>query len=196
MSWFDGAQGPRSGGISFLNETTRYRGKIFGLTATNGMRGSDSQARPPYSLLYGRAYFVMSTISFYCVICGAALEAPVDSRYDLTSCSSCSRHVPVPRPVSPVGNFTRFEAVLPSSILELSLTFECHACHSRLQTDARQEGRSIVCPTCSESTAIPRWSTVPLWRSEETEAKAGVVTPRLSAEEIEFLRGEVSGEAV
>ena len=149
----------------------------------------------------------MPTISFYCVICGTALEAPCDSQYDLAKCHSCSRHVPVPRPASLVGNHTRFQAVFPPAVLELSVTFLCGECGSRLRADARREGRKIDCPICSKETEIPRWSTVPSWSAWEAGEKSRVVPARpprpprppirteaaaLSAEEIEFLRGEAS----
>lgn len=147
----------------------------------------------------------MSTIRFYCVICGAALAAPADSHYDLTKCHACARHVPVPRPVNLLGDFTRYQAVFPASVLELSVTFNCGECGSRLRADARREGRKIICPICSGTTDVPRWSTVPMWRPQEAAEKARGGASRLrghagaatlSAEEIAFLRGGASGEAV
>jgi DNA-directed RNA polymerase subunit RPC12/RpoP len=138
----------------------------------------------------------MSTINFYCVSCGTALQMPSDSLHDLVECHACARYVPVPRPVDLRGRFTNCQTVLPSRVLELTVTFDCTECGSRLRTDARWEGRGIRCPDCDSTTSVPRWSTVPSWPSTRggrgalprppIETKAAV----LSAEEIEFLRGE------
>lgn len=138
----------------------------------------------------------MSTIKFYCVICGTALEMPSDSLHDLVECYACAHYVPVPRPANLRGKFTNCQTVLPSKVLELTVTFDCTECGSRLRTDARWEGRQIRCPDCEKSTSVPRWSTVPSWPSTRRmpvplmapaiDAKAAV----LSAEEIEFLRGD------
>jgi hypothetical protein len=147
----------------------------------------------------------MSTIRFFCVICGTALQASADSHYDLATCHSCTRYIPVPRPVSLPGKFTRYQPVLPPKVLELSVTFQCEACGSRLRADARREGRQIVCPVCAGTTAVPRWSNVPGWSPAAVSEKVRVEAPRppartnaatLSIEEINFLRGEASGEAV
>jgi DNA-directed RNA polymerase subunit RPC12/RpoP len=144
----------------------------------------------------------MHTISFFCVICGCALQASSDSQHDLVECHSCFRFVPVPRPVSLRGKFARCQSVLPPEVLELSVTFECTACSSRLCTDARWEGRKIGCPDCGETTRIPRWSTLPSWPQESgNEERPRVPVPQpsidtnaavLSSEEIEFLRGAAS----
>ena len=140
----------------------------------------------------------MSTISFYCVICGTALQAPSDTLHDLVECHSCSRYVPVPRPVDVRGKFTNCQCVLPPKVLELSVTFQCTECGSRLRTDARWEGREIRCPDCEKTTAIPRWSTVPNWprasgaREFAPRPPVDLKAATLSAAEIDFLRGEIS----
>jgi DNA-directed RNA polymerase subunit RPC12/RpoP len=144
----------------------------------------------------------MSTIRFYCVICGTALEASADSHHDLLECHACTRHVPVPRPVGLMGKFTKCQSVLPPRVLEITVTFQCMACESRLRTDARWEGRQISCPDCGGTTEVPRWSTVPSWpRSPEALARARVpaMPPPVRAKasvlsdaEIDFLRGEAS----
>jgi len=146
----------------------------------------------------------MPTLSFYCVICGTSLESSSDSQYDLLKCHGCSRHVPVPRPVGLVGKFTNCQSVLPPRVLELTVTFQCTKCESRLRTDARWEGRRISCPDCGGTTEIPRWSTVPSWpRSPAARDKARVPAlppplrakpATLSVEEIDFLRGEASSK--
>jgi hypothetical protein len=91
--------------------------------------------------------------------------------------------------------------VLPPEVLELSVTFACAVCHSRIRTDARWEGREIDCPDCGEATRIPRWSMVPSWPRTSREEAAREPAPQLpidmnaaalSIEEIEFLRGAAS----
>lgn len=140
----------------------------------------------------------MPTISFYCVICGTSLEASSDSQFDLIECHACTRYVPVPRPANLKGNFTKCQSVLPRRVLELSVTFHCMACDSRLRTDARWEGRRIACPDCGGKTEVPRWSTVPSWPSPpelpmpEKRRPIRMEAAVLSREEIEFLRGEGS----
>ena len=138
----------------------------------------------------------MPTISFYCVICGTALQAPSDSLHDLVECHACLRYVPVPRPAAVRGRFTNCQAVLPPKVLELTVTFDCTECGSRLRTDARWEGRRIGCPDCEKITDVPRWSTLPSWPSAPAVRELAPRPPidlkaaMLSMEEIEFLRGE------
>ena len=147
----------------------------------------------------------MSTIRFFCVICGTSLQASADSQYDLATCHSCTRYIPVPRPVNLPGKFTRFQPVLPPKVLELSVTFQCEACGSRLRADARREGRQISCPVCAGTTTVPRWSNVPRWTPSPVSENVRVEVPRppiltdaatLSLDEINFLRGGTSGETV
>jgi DNA-directed RNA polymerase subunit RPC12/RpoP len=97
------------------------------------------------------------------------------------------------------------QSVFPSRVLELSVTFECTVCSSRLRTDARWEGREIGCPDCGKKTVVPQWSTVPNWpRSAPVDGKGRAQAPRppvevkaavLSPEEIEFLRGPVAKDS-
>jgi DNA-directed RNA polymerase subunit RPC12/RpoP len=146
----------------------------------------------------------MSSIRFYCVLCGTALHAAADSQHDLTKCHACSRVVPVPRAATLVGNFAGCQPVFPPRVLELSVTFQCTECSARLRTDARWEGREIVCQECGDNTVVPRWSTVPNWAPvTETGARMRGAVARppievkaavLSPEEIEFLRGAPTPE--
>lgn len=144
---------------------------------------------------------VTPPLRFFCVICGTALETSADSHHDLLECHSCTCCVPVPRPASLMGRFLNCQPVLPSRVLELSVTFHCTACQSRLRTDARLEGREITCPDCGHETGVPRWSTVPSWLPPAVAEKPRARTPPpriraeaavLSAAEIEFLRGPAS----
>src|SRR4051812_7247759 len=101
--------------------TTRYGGEIFTLTATNGVTPCVKSSS--LDTFFPRVHS-MPTISFYCVICGTALQAPSDSLHDLMECHACTRYVPVPRPATVRGKFTSFQAVFPPKVLELSVTFD------------------------------------------------------------------------
>lgn len=139
----------------------------------------------------------MPTIRFFCVICGTALSAPADSPKNLVECTNCSRTVPVPRPVGLTGRLTRCAPVFPPDVLELEVKFLCSLCNNRLRVDARWEGRSVVCPVCSEKTKVPRWSTGFRWAGVNHETDnpavrhasdaADATEHRLSADEIAFL---------
>lgn len=135
----------------------------------------------------------MSTVQFFCVLCGTALQSPGDALYDLIQCRVCCRHVPVPRPLSGPGNLSSYPPVLPTEVLELLLTFQCTSCGSVIQSDARFEGREATCPCCEAKTAIPRWSLRPsqapqIRRSAQPAKTDSMRLPSLTVEEIEFLR--------
>jgi DNA-directed RNA polymerase subunit RPC12/RpoP len=137
----------------------------------------------------------MPTIRFFCVICGTTLTAPADSPKNIVECPSCSRCVPVPRPVGLTGRLTRCAPVFPPDVLELEVKFLCAFCNNRLRADARWEGRSVICPVCSEKTGVPRWSAGFRWSgvNHETDtpdvraASTPATAPRLSEDEIAFL---------
>ena len=134
----------------------------------------------------------MSSIRFFCVICGTALHASPESQGDVTECSSCARQVPVPRLVNLPGRATGCLPAFPPEVLELAVKFLCTHCGRRLRVDARWEGREIVCPVCNGKTAVPRWSRAPT--SGETPVRAtrapvDLNAATLSIEEIDFLRG-------
>jgi DNA-directed RNA polymerase subunit RPC12/RpoP len=141
----------------------------------------------------------MSTVPFYCVLCGAALQISSDSRYDLVKCACCSRYVPAPRLMDGPAN-SAYPPVFPPGVLELLVKFECTACGSVLHADARCEGRDARCPSCRARTGIPRWSNAPGWpfpadadeqtRTRPPQAPDRAAVPALSVEEIDFLRGE------
>src|SRR5882724_8301334 len=105
--------------MDFRAETTRYGGKVFSLTTTNGLPASRSRA-PRKVLFLGavRSFHAMSTVHFFCVLCGTALQISSGSRQDLIKCSCCSRHVPVPRRADIEGDFTSYQPVFPPEVLE------------------------------------------------------------------------------
>jgi hypothetical protein len=98
----------------------------------------------------------------------------------------------VPKPANLPAGADGYGPVFPPGVLELSVKFLCTSCQGPLRADARWEGRSVICPVCSDKTTVPRWSGVARWpRSSDAEmrvpktAAPGVV--KLSADEIEFL---------
>ena len=135
-------------------------------------------------------FSTMSTVHFFCVLCGNALQTSADSRYDLLKCTCCSRHVPVPRPVNGPGNASNYPPVFPPDVLGLLVKFKCTTCGGVLHADARYEGHAVVCSTCNAHTAVPRWSNTPAWTLPVARASA----PALSEEEIDFLRGGETGK--
>jgi len=141
----------------------------------------------------------MSTVHFYCVLCGSALETSSDSRHDLLKCHACSRNVPIPRRTNGAGDFKSYPHVFPPEVLELLVKFPCAVCGTALYADARCEGREVVCSSCGVRTGIPRWSNSPdeprfaeagaIARMRSANSPARAEAPMLSAEEIDFLRG-------
>ena len=147
------------------------------------------------------SFYVMSTVHFYCVLCGSALQTSADSRYELLKCPCCSRYVPVPRPVNGPGNTASYPPVFPPDVLGLLVKFQCGACQAVLHADARYEGHAVVCSSCGAHAAVPRWSNTPSWPlpllSDESRQRASrrAAAPTLSVEEIDFLRGTDSGKS-
>ncbi len=139
----------------------------------------------------------MPTIRFFCVICGTALHAPSDSPKNIVECPSCSRSVPVPGPVGLTSRLSHCPPVFPPEVLDLEVKFLCSSCNHRLRADARWEGRSVVCPVCSEKIGVPRWSAGLRWADMGDEAETppvrkasatgGAAALKLSEDEIAFL---------
>lgn len=117
----------------------------------------------------------MSSIPFYCAICGSVLMASDTGPRQLIECEHCQHVVPAPALLdfsSDSGSVTR---VLPRGVLSLDLKFLCSSCKSTLEIDARCEGLEVECPECRQSTVVPRWS-------RETHAAVSLTTA-----EIDFL---------
>jgi hypothetical protein len=86
-------------------------------------------------------------------------------------------------------------------VLDLEVKFLCGFCNNRLRADARWEGRSVICPVCSEKTGVPRWSAGFRWSgvNHETDtpdvrpaSTPGATAPRLSEDEIAFLTDQAT----
>ena len=146
----------------------------------------------------------MTTIRFFCIICGTVLEGATDSRADVMICKSCAHHVPVPRLADIPCGKDGCGPVFPPGVLELSVKFLCASCQTPLRADARWEGRTFTCPVCSDKVMVPQWSRVARW-PQSSDAESGVPKPmtpevvKLSADEIEFLSATAvskSGENV
>jgi hypothetical protein len=126
----------------------------------------------------------MSSVSFYCVICGHGLSAPAAYAGSVYQCSGCSSSVPVPG--FPGRSGLTCLPAFPTGILALDVTFPCPGCAARLVVDARWEGHEVDCPRCQVAVVVPQCSgreTAPA----PAPAGSGV---RLTAEEIGFLSGE------
>jgi hypothetical protein len=144
-------------------------------------------------------FSLMSTVHFYCVHCGSALQTAAESRYDLVKCGVCARFVPVPRPVNGPGKFASYPHVFPPEVLGLLVKFKCEACQCVLHADARYEGQAVICTGCGAHAPVPRWSSTPGWplprdaadqaRQAAAQRPGRVGAPVLSVDEIEFLRG-------
>src|SRR5215212_2137360 len=98
----------------------------------------------------------MSSVSFYCAVCGEALKAPASHAGSVTACSRCSRSVPVPG--FPAQSGFGFPPVYPPEILSMDVTFACRGCKTHLVVDARWEGHEVDCPRCDCGITVPLWS--------------------------------------
>src|SRR5262245_38158370 len=119
----------------------------------------------------------MSTIRFFCVICGTALEGKASAHGDVVECHACARQVPVPGLVKMPGGTVECAPVFPPDVLALEVKFLCTSGRSPLRADARWEGRKVVCPVCKDSTQIPRWSQA----SRNSQESAGAKRKNISA---------------
>jgi len=120
------------------------------------------------------------------------MKASTEGAEDLTECPNCARVVPVPKRTSLSGTFAGCAPSFPHDVLDLEVKFLCASCKNRLRADARWEGRSIVCPICSEKTRVPKWSDVSRWPAAPAGAKAASdpgdsAAVTLSPDEIAFL---------
>jgi DNA-directed RNA polymerase subunit RPC12/RpoP len=132
----------------------------------------------------------MSSISFYCAVCGQALIAEPSFAGEVMECARCRRWVPVPGYPRSRG-VSGCAAVYPPEILRIDVVFPCQGCNARLEVDGRLEGRELVCPRCHAAVRAPLWSRSP------TTAAADARTPKkappaLTPEEIEFLSSDDS----
>jgi len=98
----------------------------------------------------------MSTVQFYCAICGAPNSHGADVARPLVQCAKCHHVVPAPDPVS----FFEDEPlrVLPPGVFALEVVFGCDGCGCRMKIDARAEGRTVPCARCARETMVPYWS--------------------------------------
>jgi Zn-finger nucleic acid-binding protein len=117
----------------------------------------------------------MSTVHFFCAICGSALTSDARLERPWAECPKCEHVIPVPIAASSSGPLE----VFPRGVLALDVSFLCPACDCKLQIDARWEGRSVNCPKCDEATTVPWWS------------RRAATPVRLSADEVDFLTGSV-----
>lgn len=115
----------------------------------------------------------MSTVHFFCVMCGAPLFRGAGSSRPLVQCPKCAHVVPTPEVL---GNAdSAVPKIFPRGVVALEMIFLCPHCDCQIQIDARGEGQAVECPRCERETMVPRWS-----RSEPEAVE-------LSDAEVEFL---------
>jgi DNA-directed RNA polymerase subunit RPC12/RpoP len=129
----------------------------------------------------------MSSILFFCAVCGEALSAELSFAGEIMDCSRCGRSVPVPGFLMMRGG-QGCAAVYPPEVLSVDVIFLCRRCGSKLVVDGRMEGREFDCPECDAPVKAPIWSRP---AREPTNGRTpGKERPILTPEEIGFLSGE------
>jgi DNA-directed RNA polymerase subunit M/transcription elongation factor TFIIS len=132
----------------------------------------------------------MSSISFFCAVCGQALTAEPAFAGELMECTRCERSVPVPGFPATARESGCVVGVYPPEILSMDIVFLCWGCNARLVVDARLEGRELDCPQCHALVRAPLWS-----RREKAGTGPGarrIDRPFLTPDEIGFLSGSLS----
>jgi len=130
----------------------------------------------------------MSSISFFCAVCGQALTAEPALAGEVMECTRCERSVPVPG-FPPAPRESGCAAVYSPEILSMDIVFLCRGCNAKLVADGRLEGRELDCPQCHARVRAPLWS-----RREPVGTRPGkkIARPTLTPDEIGFLSGSVS----
>jgi hypothetical protein len=134
-----------------------------------------------------RRFQTMSSILFFCAVCGEALTAERSFAGKVMECTRCQRSVPVPG-FPTMRGVSGCTAVYPPEILSIDVIFRCRGCCAKLVVDARLEGREFDCPKCHAPVRAPLWS-----RPAMASTDAGTPTrgrPLLTPEEIGFLSGD------
>lgn len=128
-------------------------------------------------------------IHFYCVFCGAGIDAESGQARRLCQCPKCSLPTPVPTP--PHARPLPDGEMYAPGVLSVEIKFPCSRCGARLGVDARNAGEPGICPICSGKIKCPQLSlfvlppdAVPVRKEEKETPRAPI---RLSSEEIEFL---------
>src|SRR6266853_2707567 len=128
----------------------------------------------------------ISSIDFFCAICGSNLAAAPEHEGGLIQCPMCERTVPVPGAVSVAGTDSGCLPVFRPEILTVEITFVCPGCDRALVADAREEGETFQCPKCGLEGRVPAWSGAARRTGDSARPKANAV---LSPEEIDILSG-------
>ena len=131
----------------------------------------------------------MSSIPFFCAVCGQALTAEPALAGAVMECTRCERSVPVPG-FPPTPRESGCVAVYAPEILSMDIVFLCRGCNAKLVADGRLEGRELVCPECHARVRAPVWS-----RREKAGTHTGaprIDRPTLTPDEIGFLSGSFS----
>ena len=128
----------------------------------------------------------MSSISFFCAVCGLGLTAESSLAGGIMECTRCERSTPVPGFPGKPGE-SGWAGVYPPEILSMNMVFLCNGCNMRMVVDARLEGREIDCPQCEVKVRAPLWSRAKAPAAGRPPRKG---RPSLTPEEIGFLSGD------
>jgi len=128
----------------------------------------------------------MSSLSFYCALCGVVLDVDASMAGGHVECPHCRQSAPVPGPAP-----HRVDRVLKrnSEVLRIDVVFHCQGCRSELAVDGRREGQNFTCPICESTMRTPVWS-----RQLAAFEMPGFSyeSATLTAEEIDFLSSDIS----
>jgi len=158
------------------------------LTPISRARRHDvSMANQGISLARENHFQTMSSILFFCAVCGQALTAEPALAGRVMDCTRCERSVPVPGFPAMPGE-SGCAGVYPPEILSMDVVFLCRGCDTKLVVDGRLEGREFDCPQCQTRVKTPVWS-----RRAKASKTAGAPRkrrPNLTPDEIGFLSGD------
>jgi len=144
-------------------------------------------ANPGISIARKNCFQTMSSISFFCAVCGQALTAEPSFAGEVMECTRCERSVPVPGFPAMPGE-SGCAAVYAPEILSMDVVFLCRGCNTKLVVDGRLEGRELDCPQCHARVRTPLWSRRATPPAAAATPKKG--RPSLTPDEIGFLSGD------
>ena len=130
----------------------------------------------------------MDDIHFYCVFCGAGLDADAEHAGKLCECPGCLRLTPAPAATNVRPK--EWAITYPLEVFSVDVKFPCSKCGARLGADAKSAGSPVYCPVCKSIIHCP--SLLFLLEPQSQPAPAAKQdAPRtvihLSRAEIEFL---------
>ena len=132
------------------------------------------------------------SIDFFCALCGSSLAVSRELQGNVVECPACSHSIPVPGPLRRETPVIEYLPLFSPDILSVEMTFVCPGCKSSLVADARYEGAPFFCPKCNFAGSVPTWSGFVAPDPLAAPQRPAVI---LTAEELEFLSGEIADAA-